>query len=158
MNDLILRGTRICHISFQDRTTRISQISTCLKETHEYFLTIFCFQIIMSGEFSSKNTLSKTYIPYGMGINAMISFFSLLLFNVVVEASSIFVNQFQSKGWLQGFPISGLQDRISVLQFANNTILFQRRTADVASWVLEEIPLTLFGFLHISIVVLDLSL
>lgn len=57
------------------------------------------------------------------------------LFNLVFKVPSVLINQFQSKALLYGFPIYGLNDSITVLQFIDDTILFLHRINDVASRV-----------------------
>lgn len=56
---------------------------------------------------------------------------SSLLFNMVVEAFPILVHQFNDRGWLRGMSIQGVMERTSVLQYADDTILFLWRLVDL---------------------------
>lgn len=49
---------------------------------------------------------------------------SSLLFNLVVEALLILVNQFKEHQWLIDTRINGLMERTTIFQYANDTIMF----------------------------------
>lgn len=65
-----------------------------------------------------------------------------LLFNIVVEAFPILVNQFQDKGWLEGIRIRKMDNRITILWYVYDMILFLHSSDEFASKLL--ICLTIF--------------
>lgn len=75
--------------------------------------------------FSPGEWLSKSGVSYGTRDSTGLSFFPLL-FNIVAQAFLILVIQFQERRWLEGIVIHGLNDRIIVLQYTDDTILFLR--------------------------------
>lgn len=58
---------------------------------------------------------------------------SPLLFNLVGESLNILVNQFQEKGWLEEVSIPRITKKLSILQYADDTILILRGTNDVSN-------------------------
>lgn len=70
---------------------------------------------------------------------------SPLFFNLVGDILHILINQFQEKGWVQGISISCLEERISILQFADDMMLFLCRIDDLSSCVRR--CLTVFSML-----------
>lgn len=51
----------------------------------------------------------------------------------MVESLLRLLNQFKSVRWLNDIPIPGLVDRLTVLQFADDTILFLNNIEDLSS-------------------------
>lgn len=70
---------------------------------------------------------------------------SLLLFNLVAKSPPLFLNQFQSRGWFHGIAIQGMDERINVLQFANDTIFSLKNSEKLSSRY--QICLTIFSFI-----------
>lgn len=69
---------------------------------------------------------------------------SPLLFNLVAETLPTLINQCQSQGWFHRIPIPGLLDRIIVLQFADDIILFLNHTNGLSSRI--QCYLTIYRF------------
>lgn len=70
---------------------------------------------------------------------------SQLLFYLVPEALPNLLNQFHYAGWLSGIAILGLTDRMTVLQFVDDNILFLNNTKDISSRI--QSCLTIFSIL-----------
>lgn len=65
---------------------------------------------------------------------------SPLLFNLVFESFPIFINQFQNKGWLEGILIYGLDEKIPIFQYDDDTTLPFRGT-NLVSYKIQTISL-----------------
>lgn len=55
----------------------------------------------------------------------------MLLFNLVTESLPIFVNKLEEHLGLRGFCIQGLSENTTVLQYADDTILFLHYSVDL---------------------------